>query len=98
MGSSDSDSDSDSNASTNEKSCQLLAAMEESPAPAASNPGPLSMPGDFNDLFLPGGGGGGQLPTARPQKHKKTEKMKQKVLWVVHPCQTYLLTLVMTFS
>jgi len=77
--SSDSDSDSDSNASTNEKSCQLLAAMEESPAPAASNPGPLSMPGDFNDLFLPGGGGGGQLPTARPQKHKKPEKMKQKV-------------------
>ena len=34
--------------------CQLLAAMEESPALAASNPGPLSMPGDFNDLFLPG--------------------------------------------
>jgi len=77
--SSDSDSDSDSNASTNEKSCQLLKAMEESPAPAATNSGPLSMPGDFNDLFLPGGGGGGQLPTARPSKHKKPDKMKQKV-------------------
>ena len=34
--------------------CQLLKAMEESPAPAATNSGPLSMPGDFNDLFLPG--------------------------------------------
>jgi len=77
--SSDSDSDSDSNASTNEKSCQLLKAMEESPAPVATNSGPLSMPGDFNDLFLPGGGGGGQLPTARPSKHKKPDKMKQKV-------------------
>ena len=28
--------------------------MEESPAPASPNSGPLSMPGDFNDLFLPG--------------------------------------------
>ena len=29
--------------------------------------------------IIAGGGGGGQLPTARPSKHKKPDKMKQKV-------------------
>jgi len=71
--SSDSDSDSDSNASANEKNCQLAAAMEATANTASS----FSMPGDVSDLFLPGGGG--HLPTSRPQKpHKKPEKQKQK--------------------
>jgi len=73
--SSESDSDSDSNASANEKSCPLSAAME-----ASSSSAPFSMPGDVSDLFLPGAGSStvGQLPTARPQKHKKPDKMKRK--------------------
>jgi len=72
--SSDSDSDSDSNASANEKNCQLAAAMEATANTASS----FSMPGDVSDLFLPGGGG--HLPTSRPQKphNKKPEKQKQK--------------------
>jgi len=75
--SSDSDSDSDSNGSSNEKSCPLSAAMEAS---SSSSSAPFSMPGDFNDLFLPGAGSNtvGSLPTARPQKHKKPDKMKHK--------------------
>lgn len=72
--SSSSDSDSESNASSNEQSCQLAAAMEEVTNPSSS----FSMPGDVSDLFLPGGGMG-QLPTARPQKHKKSDKAKPKV-------------------
>lgn len=70
--SSDSDSDSDSNASSNEKNCPLEAAMKAESNTASST---FSMPGDVSDLFLPGGGG--QLPTARPQKlPKNQENMK----------------------
>jgi len=69
--SSDSDSDSDSNASSNEKNCPLEAAMKAESNTASST---FSMPGDVSDLFS---GGGGQLPTARPQKlPKNQENMK----------------------
>lgn len=67
--SSDSDSDSDSNASSNEKNCPLEAAMKAESNTASST---FSMPGDVSDLFLPGGGG--QLPTARPQKLPKNQE------------------------
>merc|ERR1719342_648131 len=58
------------------KLCCGSAAMEAS----SSSSAPISMPGDFNDLFLPGAGSNtvGSLPTARPQKHKKPDKMKHK--------------------
>lgn len=70
--SSDSDSDSDSNASSNEKNCPLEAAMKAESNTASST---FSMPGDVSDLFSIGGGG--QLPTARPQKLVKNhENMK----------------------
>lgn len=70
--SSSSDSDSDSDSDSNEKNCPLEAAMKAESNTASST---FSMPGDVSDLFLPGGGG--QLPTARPQKlQKNQEKMK----------------------
>jgi len=73
--SSGSDSDSDSEPAP-DKDCVLAAAMA---AAEAAPPPTFSLPGDLSDLF-PGSNpsGPGHLPTARPQKHHKSERHREK--------------------
>jgi len=74
--SSGSDSDSDSEPAP-DKDCVLAAAMA---AAEAAPPPSFSLPGDLSDLLLPGStpSGPGHLPTARPQKHHKSERHREK--------------------